>query len=52
MSKKINLNEFENEKLDLNDKMNTKGGSGVTKSSRRGTSCTGTDHDFKNVDTD
>jgi len=52
MSKKINLNEFENEKLDLNDKMNTKGGSGVTSSRRSGTSCTGSDHDFKSLDRD
>jgi hypothetical protein len=52
MMKKINLKEFQASKLTLSERLNVKGGSGVTTSSRRGTSCTGTDHDFKKVDTD
>jgi hypothetical protein len=50
--KKINLAEFQTSKLTLNERLNTKGGSGVTSSRSSGTSCTGSDHDFKRTDRD
>jgi hypothetical protein len=50
--KKINLAEFQTSKLTLNERLNTKGGSGSTTSRRTHTSCSGSDSDSRRTDSD
>ncbi|MEM6721848.1 MAG: hypothetical protein AAF611_21145 [Bacteroidota bacterium] len=50
--KKINLKEFQSEQLSINERLQTKGGSGISASRRTGTACTGADHDRKAYDID
>ncbi|MCH2192760.1 hypothetical protein [Kordia sp.] len=52
MSKKINLKEFQSEKLSVEERLQTKGGSGVTRTGRRGTASTSTDCDYTAFDRD
>jgi hypothetical protein len=52
MMKKINLKEFQASKLTLSERLNVKGGSGNTKSTRRETRSTCQDCDGNRKDAD
>lgn len=50
--KKINLKEFQNEQLSIEERMHTKAGSGKTCSKRSCTFTTATDRDYRTYDRD
>ncbi|MCH2192761.1 hypothetical protein [Kordia sp.] len=50
--KKINLKEFQSEKLSVDERLQAKGGSGITYTRRSYTSSTGADTDCKASDWD
>jgi hypothetical protein len=50
--RKINLVEFQTSKLTLNERLNTKGGSGCTRTTYHRTLCCATDSDTRRRDGD